>query len=384
MNGSTTRPIFFEGQRLAAADLDEVVDYGRARAERHDRLAHRWGIVSGLDLELEDAPGGGKRLVVTPGVAIDGNGREILVTAKTELDPMRFLQAQGARIDPEALYPVFIVSQFKPQATTAGFIACGATSTTRVAESFEISFGRLGGEVTLDEQQPAPLSAEPTPAEGPGNWLILLGFVKWNDVDAVFAEATPTNGKGVNRRYVGVNADTVAGHAGVVQLQAFEALEPGQPVLEVSDTNGLRFGLYKGNGVIDALLTVAKNGDLKATGALSGRLTTGNVQVQSGVATDGMLLPLPPGISQAQVDDGSAQLYMMVSPHIDRRFAPDTTHEWAALVQECRVGDDRRVHCRVCWFDLDFTAAAAHGTNMRAGPGSCDFVVLATTPEAAQ
>ena len=68
MRAAVTRPIFFEGQRLAATDLDEVVDYGRAKRERHDRYVHRWGIVTGLDLTIEEAPGGnGMRVIAEAG-----------------------------------------------------------------------------------------------------------------------------------------------------------------------------------------------------------------------------------------------------------------------------------------------------------------------------
>ncbi len=376
MNGSITRPIFYEGQRLAADDLDGVVEYGRGRDERHDRFVHRWGIVSGLELTHEDG-----RVFVSPGIAIDGEGREILLSARSELDPGRFVQMQGANIDAEALYPVFFESQYEPQQAAAGPAdPCGTTASTRVEEGHALSFGRLGDELGLEEQPASALDATPTPREGGGGWKILLGFVKWDTANGVFAGAEPENAEGVKRRYVGVNADSVAGQAGRVLLQTQERLEVGKPVVELSETGGgqLCFGLREAGG-ISKLLTIDAKGDVVAAGALKGRLTTGAVQVQSGIATHGTVLPLPPGISQAQVDDGSATLYTLVSPLVDPRHAPDPSLDWAGLVQECRVDGDRRVHCRICWFDLDFSGGNAHGQQLTSQPGVCEYLVLGTT-----
>ena len=377
MNSTITRPVFFEGQRLAADDLDGVVDYGRAKRERHDRFVHRWGIVHGLELTPESG-----RVFAEPGIAVDGEGREIALLERAELDPDRFQQTQGANIDPDALYPVFLISQYVAQAPTPGPPgACGSTAGTRIDESHDLSFGRLGDEVGLDEQVPSGLDSHPTPGEGGGAWLILLGFVQWDDANENFADAVAENSEGIARRYVGVNADVVAGHAGRLQLQTRDALTAGNPVLELSETDGgqLCFGRYTAHGKLEKLLTIASNGDVRAAGALTGRLTTGAVQVQSGVATHGALLPLPPGITQEQVADGSATLYALVTPRIDPRHAPDPTLDWAALVQECRVDAERRVHCRICWFDLDFTAGGIHGQNLVAQSGTCEYLVLGTT-----
>ena len=90
MNSMISRPAFFEGQLLAAADLSHIVDYARAKSERHNRFLHRWGVANGLQLTTEDAENAAgnayKRVFLGPGAAIDGNGREILVTERQELD----------------------------------------------------------------------------------------------------------------------------------------------------------------------------------------------------------------------------------------------------------------------------------------------------------
>ena len=156
-------------------------------------------------------------------------------------------------------------------------------------------------------------------------------------------------------------------------LQLRDALDQG-----VAAGFRRQLGLREAGG-ISKLLTIDAKGDVVAAGALKGRLTTGAVQVQSGIATHGTVLPLPPGISQAQVDDGSATLYTLVSPLVDPRHAPDPSLDWAGLVQECRVDGDRRVHCRICWFDLDFSGGNAHGQQLTSQPGVCEYLVLGTT-----
>jgi hypothetical protein len=384
MNSVITRPIFFEGQRVAATDLDEVVDYGRAKRERHDRFVHRWGIVTGLMLTLEAAADGKtQRLFVEPGVAVDGAGRAILIAARKELDAARLKQVQGGALADKTFYPVFLRSQYQAQPPSGGLLGCTEAGNSRVAEGHDVEFGRVGSEVGWEDQTVAPLSTSPTASEGGGAWRILLGFVQWDTAKNTFAAAATENDTGVGRRYVGVNADVVAGHAGAVTVQTQNTAVVGTPMLQLSEEEGgqLCFGLYNGPGPLKKLLTIASNGDVKAEGSLTGRSMTGGVQVQSGVATDGIVLPLPPGITQDQVEDGAATLYILVSPRIDPAHAPDTTGNWAALVQECRVDAERRVRCRICWFDLDFTGGGANGTNLTLGPGSCDFLVLATSME---
>ena len=260
MNSMISRPAFFEGQLLAAADLSHIVDYARGQSERHNRFLHRWGIVNGLELTTEDAEDAAgnayKRVFLGPGAAIDGNGREILVTERQELDAGRFVQTQGSNVDETAFYPVFLSSEYRAQAAESQAMGmCQTMQGTRVAEGFDISFGRLGDEVGLDEQKPSELSNAPSRGEGGSQFLILLGFVQWNNAARQFSDAVGT-ANGISRRYAGVNASTLAGHDGSVTVQTHDTPAVGQPVLQVSDEDGgeLRFGLYKGPGPLEALL----------------------------------------------------------------------------------------------------------------------------------
>src|SRR5438045_4000707 len=71
---SATRVYYREQQRLVTADLRQEQDYRLGVAGRHHLAHHQWGVVRGLRI-LRSRVG----FTLTPGVAIDGYGREILV-----------------------------------------------------------------------------------------------------------------------------------------------------------------------------------------------------------------------------------------------------------------------------------------------------------------
>jgi hypothetical protein len=87
---SITRVHYRERQRLTAADLRFEQEYRLGAGGRHHLAPHHWGVVRGLRL-VELRTGVFK---LTPGVAIDGYGREILVPAAIEIEIENFI-AEG-------------------------------------------------------------------------------------------------------------------------------------------------------------------------------------------------------------------------------------------------------------------------------------------------
>lgn len=82
MTVSGERPAFFDGQRLAAADLADLEAHHRLARWEHNRTLHQPGVGNGY------AVGGarGDRVVrVGPGYAIDALGREIVLVDDLEL-----------------------------------------------------------------------------------------------------------------------------------------------------------------------------------------------------------------------------------------------------------------------------------------------------------
>jgi hypothetical protein len=368
------RPTFFEGQILAAADLTSTVEYSRAQVARHERYLHDWGIAEGLDLTTRDQTdaAGNKFVEVTigSGIAIDGNGREILVPAPALLSPADFVRDNGASPKSGAYYPVLLQGTDSdapaPQLTTG---ACGpASQATREQEGYAIVFGGLGADLRLDEQQPPEVTAGPVPAAGQQPWSVQVGTVQWDTTSAQFTDA---NGSG--RRYAGVKADSVAARGGTLTLHAQPSPAPGQPVLRIGGDPPLTFGLYKGGNVVDPRLTVSAQGDVTATGTIKGALTQGEIRVQSGTATDGLIIPLPQGITQDQVDRGAVILHLFLTPHTPQ----SVSGTWYVPVA-CSVDASRQLTCQV----MIGTGANLSGT-LQPKSGAADYLMVATVTSGA-
>ncbi|MFJ8691744.1 hypothetical protein [Streptomyces roseolilacinus] len=366
------RPAFHEGQVLAAADLSATVEYARGLAVRHARHQHEWGIAEGLGLVAEprtdpltDARHAEVR--VAPGIAVDGTGREVVVTEPVVLRESDFEEVNGADRPTDEPYPVFLTATDRKPGGAPGPVPCaGGATGTRVEESYQILFGRLGDERLVEEQRPPAIGAPP--AAPPGRWLVLLGYVRWADGHFGGVE---TEARGVGVRFTGVRADTVAARSGSLTLRAGTAVREGEPALVLSggDQPSLVFGLYRGGGTVAPLMTVAANGNLTVEGSFSGRMPAGSTLVTSGTATDGMLLPLPAGVTPEQVADGRVVVHVRLTP----RTPPTATDSTLVSTVEAAVDDERRVRCRTRLYDpLAVPAAVVER------PGAVDFLVLAT------
>ncbi|QLH26572.1 hypothetical protein [Streptomyces sp. Rer75] len=365
------RPAFHEGQVLAATDLSATVEYARGSAARHARHLHEWGVVEGLALATEPRtdPLTNARYTevsIAVGMAVDGTGREMVVTEPVVLRESDFEEVNGADQPTDEPYPVFLTSADREPAQPPGPVSCsGSAAKTRVEESYQILFGRLGDERLVAEQQP-PAIGDP-PADPPARWLVLLGYVRWTDGHFSGAETTA---RGVAVRYAGVRADTVSARSGALTLRTGTEAEEGKPALVLSggDTPNLVFGLYQGSGTVAPLMTVAANGNLTIEGSFSGRMPAGSTLVASGTATDGMLLPLPSGITPEQVADGRVVIHVQLIPRTPP--LPDAT---LYSPVEATVDADRRVRCRVRLYNPLATPATVVDQ-----PGAVDFLVVAT------
>ena len=87
------------------------------------------------------------------------------------------------------------------------------------------------------------------------------------------------------------------------------------------DPPALTFGLYQGGSNVDPRLTVSAEGDVTATGTIKGALTQGEIRVQSGTVTHGLVIPLPDGVTQDQVDRGAVILHLHLTPHTPQSAA---------------------------------------------------------------
>lgn len=352
------RPTFWEGQILAGADLDAIVTAAADRDARHDRYLHDWGIAEGLDLtkvsRTDDNGDPYVEVTLQPGVAVDGTGREIVVAAPVRLSEPRFFEANGASPDPQGFYPVLLrgVDQLAPVAGQVVGACAGSAQSNRTVEGFEIRFGALGSAGALDDQEPPPVDA----GGGDPVWDVLLGFVQWREIagGGRFTDAVPA-ADGEQRRYAGVRADTVAARAGRLQLRTRPRAQAGEPAVVLEATPpALRFGLLKADGGLDERFKVDAAGNVKVQGTVAAQIQPGEVVVQSGVATDGVVLPLPAGVTAEAVRDGQVTVHTQLTPHIP---VPKPSAAGVYRPLECGLDADRRVQCRVLWFDLSSPGA---------------------------
>jgi hypothetical protein len=378
-----SRPTFYEGQFIAADDLNGVVRQAAGWQGRHGRLLHSWGIASGL--ALDSAPkktaAGADYVDVTLkiGMAIDGFGYEIVVAADTLINPALFDQSSVATDDPDAFYPVLLAGTDRvvPPAATGG--SCTSSQSTRTAEGFQIEFDGPGQQASVEQQlPPQDFSTGPGTTAARPTWKILLGYVQWSDAIRRFTKVSMDPIDGVGRRYAGVRAGEVIAPAGEVIVRTHERDVAQKTVVVVTSEgdDSLVVGRQDGAGGVTRLLTVTRAGDVKAAGVISGAVTVGT-HVQSGTAADGALLPLPPGIELASIESGAAQLHVHVTPRFSWKDPPpDLDDERIPLVEHCYVDDALRVRCQVRW-------AKPNLTDYQARPGVVDYTVIVSVQEKA-
>jgi hypothetical protein len=357
---SPTRPVFSDGAILGAADLTALAQLDRDRDARASRHLHTPGIGAGLGLETEERVLGTTPYVevtLRPGWAIDGSGREVVVAAAMPVSVDRFT---GDNPDaPTGWYPVFVHGLDTPVAATNGQSGCqGGGGPTRIAEDVDIEFGRTGD---AGVEQPAP-----TPDAGPGDgsWRVLVGFVSFDTtIDRFVAVATEADR--IRVAPAGVRAGLVAGQMGRVEVRPRPELLAGLPAVVVDEAKGgsLIFGLHTGTGAVKELMSVDGGGNLTVAGTISGEQTAGTVYVVSGSAFDGTVLPLPAGVTQAALDSDTRDVAVIVTPRV-----PLPSGNKRFVSGECRVDEERRLHCWGSTFEP--------GGQFEDAPSACDFIVL--------
>src|SRR5258708_2643422 len=84
---------YYQKQYLGALDFEDQQTYHRDMRRRLNLAHHTWGIVTGLELKDTSTEAGKPTdIYITPGMAIDGYGREIVKFTQTPLDVSLFQQ----------------------------------------------------------------------------------------------------------------------------------------------------------------------------------------------------------------------------------------------------------------------------------------------------
>lgn len=216
MSEDIRRVRFYQGQYLGADDLEAEQRYHRDLRRRHNVGHHTWGVVTGLQLEIEDA----NRLWVDPGMAVDGFGREIFVLAPAELGPADFL-AEKLTTGPQPVWLAYHEESAVP--ARYGYAECDDGTLQRVVESYRLVVGepedpdgRDDVVIAGDHEDTAdsiPFQHLPVD-EVKARWFVLLGEVFWDSATQTFLSVDETK-----RPYAGVVAQTVWAPAGELRLR---------------------------------------------------------------------------------------------------------------------------------------------------------------------
>ena len=162
----------------------------------------------------------------------------------------------------------------------------------------------------------------------------------------------------------------MSARSGTLALRSQLTATPGQPVLVVGgDPPALTFGLYQGGSSFASLLTVSAQGDVTASGSIKGQLAQGETRVQSGTITDGLIIPLPQGITEDEVTRGAVILHLFLTPHTPQA----ASGTWYVPV-ECGVDTSRRLSCQV----MVGTGTVLSGVTLQQQAGAADYLVVAT------
>jgi hypothetical protein len=237
------RPSFFEGQYLGADDLEAFLKYAREHDARHLLGAHTWGIVAGIELVAGASPTGEVEYFLTPGVAVDGYGRLIVVVQPFKLTSDLFAQQASGTVN------VWIRYEESPfSGTRAGFQSCECSDAyARVAESFVVEVGpratvdqrqsgvQSGDEVYVDAREAlgAQLAEQPLACDGSvaaqtfpdaatqDLWLIPVGQVPWSKPIGSLLAASEADQKGslIFRRDAGLVTGHIYPASGVIRLR---------------------------------------------------------------------------------------------------------------------------------------------------------------------
>jgi hypothetical protein len=210
---------YYPLQYLGAADFDDEQSYLREMRRRHNVGQHAWGIVVGMDLVQQLQAGSTDQMdvYVLPGLAVDGFGREIVILEPYLLNPVDF--AAFAANVPQTL-PVWLAYlEEDTRGPAFGYAQCDASNQfSRVREGYKVVVqppppthsqitvaGRAAQppDSSQDQVYPSPDPNSPTlppdecvpfqefPDETSGpEWLLPLGWVKWDGKRQVFLAAS--------------------------------------------------------------------------------------------------------------------------------------------------------------------------------------------------
>lgn len=231
------RPFYTQGQTLGAADFRAEQAYHRNGRRRHLLGPHTWGITIGLELVEQPSPidPAVVDVMLRPGLATDGYGRELMVDSALRLDPAAF--SAFADLAHRSVYLAY--DEVTSGHDAARYDDCLPGRQTRITEGYRIVVdptppphdtidiaGQPGvvvpvggtlppGAVAIPDDESIPFQTLPDGLTQ--RWLVRLGSVKWDGTTGQFRPAD-AGALADGRRYAGLVADHLLGAAGTLRI----------------------------------------------------------------------------------------------------------------------------------------------------------------------
>lgn len=204
-----TRVRYYAKQFLRVDEFRDEQLYQLTLRRLHNNAQHTWGIVSGLDIVNED-----DATVVRPGYAIDGYGRELLLTEKFPLVAENFEALATDRLDIWLVY-----ARGDDGSVPTGYGECAGSDglSYRASEEPTVLIERTLSN-TVNARRPPGVSRDvldspvpPTSDDPADAWRVYLGRIIRLD-DEVVIEPGP-------RPYAGVVAEVVDHPANATRVE---------------------------------------------------------------------------------------------------------------------------------------------------------------------
>ena len=195
---------YFDRQFLRLAEFRDEQAYHIALRRRHNLSHHSWGIVTGLAIVKEETV-----LVLQPGLAVDGYGRELMLADRVTIDRAVFDRYGAARLDVWLEYELGSADAGAP-ADACDPLASGHEY--RAIETSHVVFERAAA-ADVDARSPRVVPADvigaslpDTPDDPKQRWPVYLGRVSM--------KLGPTGAPELNVEqsalaYVGLNAELI-------------------------------------------------------------------------------------------------------------------------------------------------------------------------------
>jgi hypothetical protein len=208
------RPRYQNGRLLRTSDFVDEQTYHLTAHRRHNTTGHVWGVAAGLDVVLLEGD-----LVVEPGSAVDGFGRDVILENARSLD-LRSFDIRGIdAVDVWIVYDRRLVP-----ATGDGVDLFADTASIELTDAQDVDPRQPPG---VDPADLASPFGRPIPDDAARRWLIYLGTVTR---DLTHPETPPIIATD-RRPYIGLVGATVETPDGAawLKLTSVPSLEVGLP-----------------------------------------------------------------------------------------------------------------------------------------------------------